>query len=170
MNVNADNHQLLRADLDGLLQVFTENKEYAKAINSFLYPLKDRLQLAENITKKLNNQEIWNNLFQILIKKHRFDIVTDVLSSLQRNLLAEEGKVKTELRLAYEHDEKVVGKIIRSVEKVLNSKIEVSIIIDPDIIGGFVAETDSKRIDGSIHNNLVKLVQTSSKRFRMRSE
>ena len=169
-NVSADKHHLLREDIDCLIQVFTENSEYANAINSFLYPLEERLQLAEDISKKMKISKVWSNLFKILIKKHRFDIIISLLKSLEHYLLAEEAKLKVVLRLAYEHDDDMVQKIKEIVEKVLNNKIEISPVIDPTIIGGFVAETESMRIDGSIHNNLVKLVQTSLKRFEMRSE
>lgn len=169
-NVAVDKHRSFREDIICLKQVFAANKEYAIALNSYLYPFKERLQLAELVTEKLKLQKIWKSLFQILIKKHRFNILSNVLDYLEHYLLAEEDKVKTQLKLAYKHDEEMITKIIKIVEKVLHSKIEASVIIDPSIIGGFVAETESMRIDGSIHNNLVKLVQTSSKRLEMRSE
>jgi F-type H+-transporting ATPase subunit delta len=163
-NVDADKHLVLNEDINCLKEAFLEDREYASAMNSFLYPLKERLQLAEKITEKLNIKNVWSSLFQILIKKHRFDIIMDLLISLEHYLLVERKRIKATITLAFEHEEDVVLKIRKIVEKVLESKIEISLLIDPSIIGGFVAETESMRIDGSIKNNLVKLVQTSIKR------
>jgi len=45
----------------------------------------------------------------------------------------------------------------------LNKDIVLNLVINPEILGGFIAETDSLRIDGSIKNNLIKFVNMKSK-------
>ncbi len=164
-NVEHAKHGVLNEDIKGLQLIFTGNNDFARSLNSFLYPLKERLELTEKIAEKLNLKEVWGNLFRILIKKHRFNIISDIISRLEYYILAEHNKVKITLTLAFEHDEKMIDKIKKRVEEVLNCGIETTIVIDPSIIGGFVAETETMRVDGSIHNNLVKLVQSGSKRF-----
>lgn len=168
MNIEKNEYGFYRTDIKALNRTFAEDWEYVSSLNSFLYPLKERLYLSEKISEKLINSIIWKNLFYLLIKKHRFSIIGDVLNELENYILIANKKVKATLTIAYEHDDKTIKKIVNEVEKKLNSKIEVTVKIDPSIIGGFVAETDTMRIDGSIYNNLVKLVQLSSKQILMR--
>jgi F-type H+-transporting ATPase subunit delta len=162
-NVEQRDHHALRKDVFTLRDLFAEDREFISALNSFLYPLNERLDLALKITYGLQNPEIWQNLFSILIKKHRFNILTDILNTLDHDILAESDKIKVELILAFQHDENMVKRIIKKVEKALHSEVEVNIVIDPGIIGGFIAKTETMKIDGSIQNNLVRLVETSSK-------
>ena len=162
-NIKQKDHQVFRKDIITLQNIFAEDREYITALNSFLYPLKERLELAEKITESLENSEVWKNLFTILIKKHRFNILSDILSGLDDEILAENNKIKAKITMAFQHDETVEKNIIRKVEEMLGSEIEETIVIDPRIVGGFIAETETMRIDGSIHNNLVRLVETSSK-------
>jgi len=163
MNLDKKDYKLFREDIDTLNKVFSKNREYISALNSFLYPLNERIDLSEKISAKLSNKGVWKNLFQLLIKKHRFSIILEVLNGLERNILAAEGKIKATLTTAYEHDEKIINKIIQMLEEKLDCKMEVILKVDPAIIGGFVAETDTLRIDGSVYNSLVKLNQLSSK-------
>jgi len=165
MNINKDKYDDFREDIITLITVFTENREYVSALNSFLYPLNERVDLSRKISEKLINNEIWENLFRLLIKKHRFSIILEVLNELEKNILKAEGKIKAILTTAYKHDDKMISKIIQKLEEKLNCKIEVKLKVDPSIIGGFIAETDTLRMDGSISNNLIKLVQLSSKQI-----
>jgi len=165
-NVERQNHQIFREDIIALLAVFAENKEYITALNSFLFPLKERLELAEKVAAELRMSNVWKSLFQLLIKKHRFNILNDILDGLEYYILAEDNKLKVTLTMAFEHNKEMINEIVNRVEKELKSKIEKTIVIDPTIIGGFIAETETVRIDGSIQNNLVRLVQTSLKDFK----
>ena len=162
-NVEEQDHQAFRKDIAVLRDLFAEDREYISALNSFLYPLNERLDLAVKITDGLQNPEIWKNLFSILIKKHRFNILKEILTTLDHDILAESKKIKVELTLAFQHDEDTVKRIVKKIEKILKSDVEVNVVIDHGIIGGFIAKTDTMKIDGSIHNNLIRLAETSSK-------
>ena len=48
-------------------------------------------------------------------------------------------------------------KIEDKISKLLLSEIVSEIIIDPKILGGFIAETEKYHIDGSIQGNLIRL-------------
>jgi F-type H+-transporting ATPase subunit delta len=163
LNVNKKDYNLLRDDVKSLRSSLTENKDFIVALNSFLYPLKERLKLAEQISTKLNQSEIWRNLCEILIKKHRFNIIIEILTELENMILEENNKVKINLTLAFKHDDEIIQKIIKQIEKILECQVEETLFIDPSLIGGFVAETETVRIDGSVHNNLAKLVYMSLK-------
>ena len=123
-NVEEQDHQAFRKDIAVLRDLFAEDREYISALNSFLYPLNERLDLAVKITDGLQNPEIWKNLFSILIKKHRFNILKEILTTLDHDILAESKKIKVELTLAFQHDEDTVKRIVKKIEKILKSDVE----------------------------------------------
>ena len=136
--------------------------ELIRAVNSYLFPANKRLEIALSMTQKLKNTELWKNLFSILIKKHRFNIITEILQDLENKILDKHNKIKVGLAIAHKLPENVINSISLKLKNILEKNVILETKIDPDILGGFVATTDSLLIDGSIKNNLVKLLKVKS--------
>ncbi|MCD4818275.1 MAG: F0F1 ATP synthase subunit delta [Candidatus Cloacimonetes bacterium] len=144
-------------DIERLDKIFSDSPQSISIMDSFLYPIKDRLEIAQKITNTLQNKEIWSNLFNLLIKKHRFSLILMILSDFETNILSLRNQIKVKLKIAHKHSPETIEKIKIKLEDLFNNKIIFKTIIDPSIIGGFVAETDSMLVDGSIKNNLIRL-------------
>ena len=163
MNIDKSHFESFRKDIQLLESVFFQDPEYIKAINSLLFPLKKRLALAKEVASKLANSFLWENLFEILVTKHRFSIIGDILLELDHAILERNNQVKVKLKIAHKHSDSVMNDIKESIKNILNKEIELVISIDPDLIGGFVAQTESVLIDGSIKHNLIKLANINKK-------
>ena len=152
------------ADVEMMSSSIKEEPKLVDAVNSYLFPTNKRLGIALGMAKKLKNAELWENLFGILIKKHRFNIVTDILQDLENKILDKKNQVKVGLTIAHDLSEDVLDSISVTLKDILEKEVILDVIIDPEILGGFVATTDSLLIDGSIKNNLVKLLKVKSKK------
>jgi F-type H+-transporting ATPase subunit delta len=166
MNIDEKHFASFRQDINKLELSFAKNTDYVKSINSPLYPLQERFALAQDISQKLANKALWGNLFKILVKKHRFNIIDDVLLELDDAILQKDNLIKVQLTIAHEHPKKVLEDISKAIKNILKKDIELTVQIDPAIIGGFVAQTESLQIDGSIKNNLLKLTNVKKKNMR----
>lgn len=149
----------LLEDINSLNTIFSQDPSLIKSFDSFLYPLKKRIDLALNVADKLNNKNIWENLFRILIKKHRFIIIPDILIDLEERILDSRNQIKVSLKIAHEQTDNILNDIAERIKNILKKNVVLDIEIDPEIIGGFVAQTNSVLIDGSIKNNLVRLIR-----------
>ncbi|MCK5051325.1 MAG: ATP synthase F1 subunit delta [Candidatus Cloacimonetes bacterium] len=152
------------ADVEIMSSSIKTEPELVDAVNSYLFPQDKRLEIALSMTLKLKNTELWKNLFGILIKKHRFNIVIDILQDLENKILDKKNQVKVELTIAHDLSEDVLDSISVTLKDILGKDVILDVKINPDILGGFVATTDSLLIDGSIKNNLVKLLKVKSKK------
>lgn len=166
MNIDTEHIASFQQDIQRLDQIFAANPDQVKSVNSPLYPLQSRLDLTAEISKKLHNSQIWENLFEILIHKHRFDIICEILLELEAAIMAQNNQIKVQLTVAHEHPEKVTADIKQTIQDILQKDLKLQIKFDPTIIGGFVAQTDSLLIDGSIRNNLAKLTKIKMKVMR----
>jgi len=137
--------------------------ELVISVNSLLFPLNKRMDIAMEMTHKLANSELWKNMFSILVKKHRFNIITDILQDLENKILDKKNQIKVSLTIAQKLPEAVLDSIAVKLKNILGKDIILETNIDPEIVGGFVATTDFLLIDGSIRNNLVKLLKIKSK-------
>ena len=162
MNVNEDLYTSIMEDVYILNQIFASSPESIKIIDSFLLSVPKRIELSKNITAKLNNKNIWKNLFEILIKKHRFSIILDILNEIEIFILQSRNQLKVLLKIAHSISNETLEKIKNEIVKILKKDIVLNIKIAPEIIGGFVAEAESIHIDGSIKNNLIKFMNIKS--------
>lgn len=153
----------LLEDINSLNAIFSQDPSLIKSFDSFLYPLKKRIDLALNVADKLNNENIWKNLFQILIKKHRFTIIPDILIDLEERILDSRNQIKVTLKIAHEQTDNILNDIVEVIKDILKKDVVLDIEIDPEIIGGFIARTNSLLIDGSIKNNLARLIKIRNK-------
>ena len=158
MNVNEDLFASIMDDVTILNQIFTSSPESIKIIDSFLLSIPKRIELTKDITAKLRNTNIWKNLFEILIKKHRFSIILDILVEIEIFILHSRNQIKVVLKIAHSISNETLEKIKSKIVKILKKDIVLNIKIAPEIIGGFVAEAESIHIDGSIKNNLIKFM------------
>ena len=162
MNVNEDLYASLLDDVTILNQIFASSPESIKIIDSFLLSIPKRIELTKDITAKLKNTNIWKNLFEILIKKHRFSIILDILKEIEIFILHSRNQIKVVLKIAHSISNETLEKIKSKIVKILKKDIVLNIQITPEIIGGFVAEAESIHIDGSIKNNLIKFINIKS--------
>jgi len=152
------------ADVEIMSSSIKAEPELVNAVNSYLFPVKKRLEIALDMTQNLENTKLWKNLFGILLKKHRFNIITDVLLDLENEILEKKNLIKVGLTIAHELPKNVLDSISAKLKDILEKDVILEITINPEILGGFVAITDSLLIDGSIKNNLVKLLKVKSKK------
>lgn len=152
------------ADIQIMNSSINAEPSLVNAVNSYLFPMNKRMEIALDMTQNLKNTNMWENLFGILIEKHRFNIITDILQDMENMILDKKNQIKVRLTIAHKLPENVLDSISIKLKDILEKDVILETKIDPGILGGFVATTDSLLIDGSIKNNLVKLLKVKSKK------
>jgi F-type H+-transporting ATPase subunit delta len=161
--VSPKQYTALQQDVKHLRAFGKKADAQLKVLDSMLISFPKRLQIGKEIVAGLNLEEIWQNLIQILITKHRVEVLPAICDEIEDFILDFNNECKVTLQVAHEHPEETIEQIKQKVKKILNKDIVLNLVINPEILGGFIAETDSLRIDGSIKNNLIKFVNMKSK-------
>jgi F-type H+-transporting ATPase subunit delta len=154
--VKKSDFESLLNDISALRKILGDFSDLVKKIDSYLLPPQKRAQLIDLLAENLQNKDIWKNLFLILVEKHRFAIIQQILTELEAIIYRKRNQIKVILKTAREHSPEVIEKIRKKVSTIFNKDVIFEMKIEPEIIGGFVAETESFRIDGSVKNNLIK--------------
>ncbi len=141
-----------------LYNLFGESEQFHRYISAEVVKVADKKKIIEELTKELKFKNIWTSLFNLLAEKQRLGILTEILEEIDKELLARKNCLKVELELCSEKSDKVLKNIKALLRKILKTDVEVNIKYNPELIGGFVAGTESLIVDGSIRNNLVKFV------------
>ncbi|MBW6516663.1 MAG: F0F1 ATP synthase subunit delta [Candidatus Cloacimonetes bacterium] len=162
-NISERDFDTIFDDIKTIRSFIEEYPQIVKILQSILTPKKKKIELldalaAENQSEglALKQRKYWRGLLNVLIVKHRIQILVETIDEIERLLLQRQNKAKITLFLSREHASDVAKKVIDYVSNITGKELIPQTVINPDIIGGFVATVDSLRVDGSVKHNLEK--------------
>jgi F-type H+-transporting ATPase subunit delta len=147
-------------ELAGLVQLFDANPELAGVIQSPLYPEAARKAIFTSIVTSANLTPIMKSLVNLLIEKNRVTNLGEI-KDYYMGLIDEHANVaRAKITAAVGLDEKVIGQVAASLEKLTGKKIAVDFQQDPALIGGLVARIGDLVLDGSVRTQLFNIRET----------
>lgn len=155
-NISSDQENSVLADIVTLNKLFS-NDIVAK-IDSKLLNIRQKKEFTSLAAEHLENRNLWSRLFDLLLEKDRFNIINEILTEMDKTILANNNIERVVLKLASQQSPEIINSIKVKIEKILKKEVVLEIKIDSEIIGGFEATSESKVIDASIRNSLKKFV------------
>jgi F-type H+-transporting ATPase subunit delta len=143
-------------------KVRDELGEFADAVNEsrelqvFLFsPYFSTKEKVEGLDKAVSGaDETTVNFLKLLIEKHRMPVIFRVRAEFD-SLWEEENKLlPVQVTSAVELPKSTVKQIGDRIAEQTDRKVELSSIVDPDILGGIVVRVGNSVLDASIRNRL----------------
>jgi F-type H+-transporting ATPase subunit delta len=145
--------EVVRADMQVLQQITKGNPDVVTLLKSpVIKPDKKQKILAAILEGKISN--ITSMFIQLLVTKGRESNLPEITTEFARqyNVLNNISKVK--ITTAVPLDAAILSAIKQKVEAGSDKKIEMETAVEPDLIGGFVLETEDRLFDASILRDL----------------
>jgi F-type H+-transporting ATPase subunit delta len=123
---------------------------------------RDKADLLEQLVGDAD--ELVRNFLKLTAEKGRIGEIEEIARELDRLVAVEERRLNVELTTAYELSEEEAQGILRQIEQATSRTVEATRKVDPSLIGGFVLQAGSMRVDASIRgriNSLRKELVTS---------
>lgn len=102
-------------------------------------------------------QVILAHFIKLLLRKGRIGYLDAIFRLYPKLYDAERGVLRGELRTTYPLDGDVINRLKAKLENEIHQKIELTLVEDPEILGGFVFSTGTTLIDASIRRRLADL-------------
>ena len=141
-------------ELDQFVKLLGELPELADGIQNPLYPEATRKSLFRTVADKAGMPPIIKSFVDLLIEKKRLQYLPDIADYYHRLMDEHANVARAELKAATQLDDKVIGEIAKTLEKVTGKKIVVEFSKDPSLIGGVVAQIGDLVLDGSVRRQL----------------
>ena len=110
----------------------------------------------ENLLEQLvgDADELVRNFLKLTAEKGRIGEIEEIAGELDRLVAAEERRLNVELTTAYELSEEEARGIVRQIEQATGRTVEATRKVDPSLIGGFVLQAGSMRVDASVRGRI----------------
>jgi F-type H+-transporting ATPase subunit delta len=101
--------------------------------------------------------ELVRNFLRLAAEKGRIGEIEEIARELDRLMAAEEGRLDVELTTAFELSDSEASAIVKQIQEASGRKVEATRKVDPDLIGGFVLQAGSMRVDASVRGRIERL-------------
>lgn len=146
----------LQKDASLISSVCNSISDFIILINSPIVSTSGKIKAIKSIFEgKVNSYSL--NFLVLIAENRREKYIPGIFRNLEELYRKEEGIKSAIITTAKPLNENTIEQIRQSLEKKFNVKVELSQVIDAEIIGGFVLRIDDNQYDASISTELKKI-------------
>ena len=137
--------------------LLTENTELREAAQRSGVSDQARTAVMEQVADKLGATTQVKKLLILLTRSRKLELLKDLAESYNERLLAHQNIVRADVTSAVALSPDKTKALAESLSAVTGKKVELSVSVDPALLGGVVARIGSTVYDGSVKTQLERL-------------
>jgi len=149
-----------KAELENFSDLLKKFPGFQNALLSPLYSAEDLKKTILGVAEKINLSETIKNFLCLLVDKRRIQYFSAILELYEDLTYQISGYVKARVITARPLSAGDFESIKKSLEDITQKKVLLNSVVEPQIIGGVIAEVGDKIFDGSIRNQLQRIGET----------
>ncbi len=149
-----------KKDLTAVAEMYRTSKNLQSVVLNPAFSSKDKTNVVNGLVAEMKLSTVSARFINLLVEKGRFRYIREVALSYSDLLDMTLGRVKATVTSAQDLSDAEVAKIKDRIKAMVGKDVELSMEVDPTLIGGVKTKIGSTVYDGSIRNQ-VKLVRES---------
>jgi ATP synthase F1 delta subunit len=98
--------------------------------------------------------ELVRNFLRLVAEKGRSGQIEEIAREFDRLMAREERRLNVELTTARELSDDEAGELLEKIQQASGRKIEATSKVEPNLIGGFILQAGSMRVDASVRGRI----------------
>lgn len=150
----------IRAELDDMARLLAANPDLQRRLFQPLHPVHERREVLKSICAQGRGSQMIQNFFAYLIEQRRLVTFEAIRGEFDR--LADEaaGRVRAEVRSASPLRDQQRARLVDALGRRTGKQIDLSVHVDPLLIGGAIVTVGGLVFDGSLRTQLSRLRST----------
>jgi F-type H+-transporting ATPase subunit delta len=103
------------------------------------------------------------NLIQLLVHNRRLSVLAEIRELFEQLKLEDEGKLDAKISSAFPMEDAQRNQVVDLLSSRFKRKINATVTVDPDLIGGIKVEVGDKVWDASVRGRLQTMAATLTK-------
>ena len=146
-------------DLQAVVAMIEASPDLAEASNRGTVTEEKRKSLIEAVSRAMTLTVPVTKLLVLLAQTRKLNLLPDLEQAYRERLLAHQNIVRAEVKSAAPLSPDKTKALEESLAKVTGKKVELSVSVDPELLGGVVATIGSTVYDGSVRTQLQRMRQ-----------
>jgi len=146
----------VHADMQLLNKLADENRDFELMLKSPVVLHQKKLAILNKVfTGKVD--ELSLSIFQLLTKKHREEYLPLIAKEFHHMYNDHNGIAEATVTTTFALDKKTKAAFEEVVKSITKKKVELTEVVDKELIGGFVLKVGDRQIDDSVSSRLKAL-------------
>ena len=146
-------------DLTSLVALLNDNAELRGAATRVGIPDATRKALFSAIADKMAVATPVKKVLGLLAEKRKLNLLPDLSVAFRERLLAHQNVIHAAVTSAAPLSAEKTSALETSLSRATGKKVDISVTVDPELLGGIVARIGSTVYDGSVRTQLTKMRQ-----------
>ena len=146
-------------DLNAVVAMMKASPDLAEASNRGAVTDAQRQSMVEAVSKAMALSAPVTKMLVLLAKTRKLNLVPDLAASYRERLLSHQNIVRAEVTSAAPLSPEKTRALADSLSNVTGKQVEISVSVDPELLGGVVARIGSTVYDGSVKTQLTRMRQ-----------
>jgi len=152
-----NNLETIITDLKTFFNVVSTNLEIKNVLGTSAFEVDEKSNVISDISGKVNLLNETKNFLILAVELDKFSRLLSKQDEIIRRLEQSAGKLKAEIISAGSMSETDLNRIKDSLYKATGRNVELTVNVDPSIIGGLITIIGDKVFDNSIKTQLEKI-------------
>ncbi len=147
----------VRNDMERFFEKLAETDELREVLLSTVFSTEEKKAVASDFLKAAASLEITKRFILLVLEMGKISALLDSEESLLARLDEAAGKVTAEITSAADLSQSDVERLSAALRSATGKTVEVSLKVDPSMIGGIKAKVGDKVYDNSVKTQLERI-------------
>jgi F-type H+-transporting ATPase subunit delta len=140
--------------LDAFEALLRESPDLQRLVKSPVYSSEEQVRAIGAVLDRAGISGLTGKFIRLVASRRRLFALPGMIAAYRRMLARSKGVVPAEVRLAEEPSPRVMDEIKAALRTMTSSEVDLTVKIDPALIGGLVVQVGSRMIDASLRTKL----------------
>lgn len=145
------------SQVESFYDLVSRKEELKGILTNSIFDIEERKSVVEEICKEASITGLTSGFLSLVVEMEKFRAFVNSKEMILGKLKEAAGKISAELVSAKQLDQSDVEKIKSALTKATGKQVDVSLVVDPSIIGGMIAKVEDKVYDSSIKTQLERM-------------
>jgi F-type H+-transporting ATPase subunit delta len=157
MGVDAGNYEALGRELGDVAGLWSSSAELRHALENPVFKPSEKRAVLEGLLPRVTPTNTVQRFVLLLLDRRRIALLPAIARAFQDMADAHMGRVRATVTSAEPLAAGTLERVRRSLEQRTGKKVIVETAVDPELIGGLVAQVGDLVLDGSVRTQLADL-------------
>jgi F-type H+-transporting ATPase subunit delta len=157
--VDLGNFELLGRQLNELAALWKDSAELRQTLENPIFKLSQKRAVLQGLMPRLAPARQVQSLVLLLLERGRVGLLPAVARAFEEMCDEKLGRVRAVVKSATPLDIASETEVRKALERRTGKKVLLTMVVDPSLIGGVIAQVAGLEIDGSVSSRLAAIKQ-----------
>ena len=147
----------ITSDLESFFNLYSKNEDIKSSLGNSVFEIDERKNIVSDISSKAGFSNLTTNFLTLATELDKFKALINNKEQIINALKKASGILRAEITAASSISDHDLQRVKDALHRATGRQVEISVNIDPSLIGGIITRVEDKVFDNSVKTQLDKM-------------